>query len=206
MRRGGHYIRYKIAERRNRRQRSNSNDDQDGMSCTTEAASYTCSQLMRQTSNGEFCLVDNESSRRTQSLYEDGSRMNSDGGEVGSREDQGAMGEDGEDLADAHFRQEQQQQQQHESEDSASDGDLEKLDISDDDEPRPKPTGANADSLGLDGLQKGREKKLWEVTNTEVFEQQLMILQEQLTSALIENQSLQSKFIAEVCLQNKFTK
>lgn len=194
MHRGGHYLRHKIgariAERRNRGQKSNSPEDVASPR-TGRTASYSVSQLPRQTSESGFFLVEDEAPRsmRSQSLQECGGQICSGGGSGEAEE------EDDQDLADAHISQEQQQ----ESEDNISYGDLEKLDMSDeDDEPRPKPSGASADGLGLDGIKEVKEKKLWEITDTEVYEQQLMMLQEQLTSALIENQSLQSKFIKYV--------
>lgn len=65
--------------------------------------------------------------------------------------------------------------------------DLEELVIPDDEEegeqPRPKPVGVG----------KGSAEKPWHQGSQEVYEQQLELLQEQLTKAMIDNQTLQGQ-------------
>ena len=80
-----------------------------------------------------------------------------------------------------------EQSEDPESEDAISDDALERLGMSDEyDCAVSKPSG-------------GKEKKMWEIADKEVYEQQLMMLQEQLTSALIENHTLQSKLPLNDC-------
>ena len=79
---------------------------------------------------------------------------------------------------------------QLENEDAFSDEDLEKLDL-DDDEPQPK---VQEDEVKSDCSVKS--KPWMEQADREVYEKQLTLFQEQLTSALIENQTLQGKWSA----------
>jgi len=203
MHRGGflrHKIGSRIEERLTRRRRANSDDQEDGRdslaspnnganvssSFTGDAARY--SGLLRQTSEHDFLVVEEKPRSRSMGF-------SSAPGNREAAED--SDGDDDDDVAEVHSGLDQRAQNRRGSEEPISDLDLERLDVLVDDEEEVRPKSTSSASLPKEKETKQMDK-IWEVKDTGVFEQQLELLQDQLTSALIENQSLKSEFKGEL--------
>ena len=196
MHRGG-YFRHKISstleERRARRRRTNSDEREEVASTTNYSSSFTSgatrySGLLRQTSEHDFLLVEDDKPAARSRSFGDGSSNSNGPGRTIPQEN----GDSDDDIAHAHLP--LLQQPRAGSEEPISEMDLEKLDMLDDDEePQGKPSVSESSDVKCTKKEEEKVKKVWEVADTSVYEQQLELLQDQLTSALIENQSLKSE-------------
>ena len=195
MHRGG-YLRHKISssieERRARRRRADSDGREDGADSLASAAgashssSFTgdtarFSGLLRQTSEHDFLVVEEDNKPRSRSM---GFRS------PGNRQAARDFDEDEDDPTEGHHRLDQGAQNRQGSEEPISDLDLEKLDVPDEEEDL-----CSKSSSAPKEKEAKQKDKIWEVKNAGVYEQQLELLQDQLTSALIENQSLKSEYM-----------
>ncbi len=200
MHRGG-YFRHKISsrieERRARRRRTSSDERGEDvgssggfvLSSSFTGGATSFSGLLRQTSDHDFLLVEDEKPQpgRSQSFGSNVSNLT-------ERRLHRAEGVDSEEDSHTVLQQRDRHQGRTGSEEPISEKDLENLvDMSDEEEDS---SGVLVKPSSVECLDGGEEvkKKIWEISDNSVYEQQLELLQEQLTSALIENQSLKSKF------------
>lgn len=205
----GGYFRHKISsrieERRARRRRTDSDSRDDGESnsrSTSADASYSSSfsggatrysGLLRQTSEHDFLMVEDEErpgrSRSSGNGFSQQGRSNDCTSTPLDEADGGGDSQD-DDIAQGHLALEQKAEPRHESEEPISERDLETLGVFDEeeDEHLTKPSFKEKKKV-----KKEEAEKVWKVADTTIYEQQLECLQDQLTSALIENQGLKSK-------------